>query len=121
MSTVENMTTDELTDRLVRWSNDADCRVQAAVGLLVEHGYWLNRAGLRQLMIHDLEDDTVWLRWSQVREALNEDLFRASTTEMAVLDFAVALAEDRYRWSSMGDANRRALATATNTALGLNS
>ncbi len=42
----------------------------------------------------------------------------ASTTEMAVLDLAVALGENRYKFSIMGPANSRMIAQAVARALG---
>ena len=43
----------------------------------------------------------------------------ASTSEMAILDLAVALGENRYRLSIMGAANARSIATAVARAAGV--
>jgi hypothetical protein len=42
----------------------------------------------------------------------------ASTTEMAVLDLAVAIGENRYKFSIMGPANSRMIAQVVARALG---
>ena len=58
-----------------------------------------------------------WINWRKAREFVDTGS-GASTSEMAVLDLAVALGENRYRFCIMGPANSRMIAQAVARALG---
>ena len=59
-----------------------------------------------------------WIDWQAAR-AFADAGTAASTSEMAILDLAVALGENRYRLSIMGAANARSIATAVARAAGV--
>ncbi|SDX99109.1 hypothetical protein SAMN05216215_101873 [Saccharopolyspora shandongensis] len=68
--------------------------------------------------VGDVEDGNATLvEWSKARAFLNADP-RASTTDLAVLDLATSLGEDRFRLTEMGRAHRRMVRAAMNAALG---
>ena len=58
-----------------------------------------------------------YINWRKAREFADCGS-AASTSEMAVLDLAVALGENRYKFSIMGPANSRMIAQAVARALG---
>lgn len=107
-----------LSDALRRWA-DGDTINTAAVELLIWHEYWLRRPGFKKASIsHYPRDRIASIRWDQARE-FHDSGPTASTSQMAVLDLAVAIGENRYRLSSFGHAHRRAVAQAFAAAVGL--
>jgi len=104
---------------LRRWTQNHDPHVRAAVELLVWHEHWLRRADFRKACLHDdtATDGSAWIHWRQAREFFDAGP-RGSSSELAILDLAVALGENRYRLSIMGDAHSRAIARAVARAVG---
>jgi hypothetical protein len=107
---------DTLVQRLRRWTAHHDPHVRAGVDLLIEHETWIRRADSRRACI-EVRAGEAYIDWRKAREFADAGS-RASTSEMAVLDLAVALGENRYRFSIMGAANSRMIATAVARALG---
>jgi hypothetical protein len=105
-----------LTPALRAWTRNHDAHVRAAVELLIEHDFWLRRADFTRECLHR-DGRQAWIDWRDAREFV-ECGARASTSEMAILDLAVALGENRYRLSIMGAANSRSIATAVARAVG---
>jgi hypothetical protein len=101
---------------LHNWTAGHDPHVRAAVGLLIEHETWIRRADFRRACI-EVRAREAWINWRKAREFVDAGS-TASTSEMAVLDLAVALGENRYRFSIMGPANSRMIAQAVARALG---
>jgi hypothetical protein len=114
-------TVPQLQARLRRWTFGHDPHVRAAVELLITHDVWLRRRDFLTAAVHDDDaDNDAWISFRDAREAFDARHFRrASTTELAVLDLAIALGEDRYRLPRMGPANSRAIANAVAAALDL--
>jgi hypothetical protein len=110
---------DTLVVRLRRWTHSHDPHVRAAVELLCWHEHWLRRQSFQQACIHDdtAIDCSMWINWRQAREFYDSGP-RGSSSELAILDLAVALGENRYRLSIMGDAHSRAIVQAVTSALG---
>jgi hypothetical protein len=106
---------DTLVPRLRRWTKDHDTHVRAAVELPIWHEHWLRRADFTRECVHQ-DSRQAWIDWRDAREFV-ECGARASTSEMAILDLAVALGENRYRLSIMGDAHAKAIVKAFATAL----
>lgn len=105
---------------LRRWAHGHSPQVAAAVGLLITHGTWLARQDFRRACIERDRDGTCWIDWTDARTAFDGGAFNtASTSELAVLDLAIALGEDRFRFSRMGPANARAIADAVAAAVGV--
>ena len=104
---------------LCRWTNDHDLHVRAAVELLIWHEHWLRRRDFRRACVHDdtAIDGSAWINWRQARE-FYDSAPRGSTSELAILDLAVALGENRYRLSIMGHAHSQAIVQAVARALG---
>jgi hypothetical protein len=99
-----------LTTRLRAWIRGHDDHVRAAVELLIDHDCSLRRADFTRACIrHDARQ--AWIDWAAARRFADAGAV-ASSSEMAVLDLAVALEENRYRLSIMGAANSRRIATA---------
>ena len=105
------------------WTRTRDRHVRAAVELLITHDVWLRRPEFRAACLHHDRTgagDEVWVDWAAAREAFAAGEFtRASTTERAVLDLAIALGTDRYRLRVMGPAASRLVAQAVTAAAGL--
>jgi len=92
--------------RLLRcWTHNHDPHVRAAVELLIEHETWMRRAGFQRACIEKGAREA-WINWRKAREFVDAGA-TASTSEMAVLDLAVAIGENRYKFSIMGPANSR--------------
>lgn len=107
---------DRLEQELRAWTHDHDPHVRAAVELLIEHGTWLHRPEFVNACIRG-QDGEAWIVWRTAREFVDAGNLKASATEVAVLDFAVALGEDRYKLDRMGDFNATAIVRAVATAL----
>jgi hypothetical protein len=101
---------------LRRWTHDHDPHVRAAVELLIEHETWIRRADFQRACV-ELHAREAYINWRKAREFVDSGS-KASTTEMAILDLAVAIGENRYKFSIMGPANCRMIATAVARALG---
>jgi hypothetical protein len=101
---------------LRRWTHDHDPHVRAAVELLIEHETWIRRAGFQRACIQ-VDGREAWINWRQACEFVDSGSV-AATSEMAVLDLAVALGENRYTFSIMGPSNSRMIAQAVARALG---
>ena len=99
------------------WTRDHDPHVRAAVELLIEHDVWLRRADFTRACIVRSGREA-YVNWVAARAFADAGTV-ASTSEMAILDLAVALGENRYRLSIMGAANARSIATAVARAAGV--
>jgi hypothetical protein len=116
--TAEDLSQDELEAALRRWlQSGVNDHVRAAVELLIEHGFWTRRDDFikQAITYHPLDDEAALIRWSGAREAFEAGL-RASTSELAVLDFAIALGEDRFAWTAMGTGHHAMILHAVRTA-----
>jgi hypothetical protein len=101
---------------LRHWTRHHDLHVRAAVELLIEHGSWLRRHDfVRAAVKRDRSE--AWIDWRSAREFVEVGSV-ASSSEMAILDLAVAIGENRYRLSIMGTANSRLIAQAVARAVG---
>ena len=107
---------DTLVRLLHRWTHNHDPHVRAAAELLIEHETWIRRADFQRACI-EWDAREAWINWRKAREFVDAGS-TASTSEMAVLDLAVALGENRYRFSIMGPASFRMIAQAVACALG---
>jgi hypothetical protein len=107
----------DTTVRLVRrWTHNHDLHIRAAVELLIEHETWIRRAGFQRACV-ERDARKAWINWRKAREFADAGP-TASTSEMAVLDLAVAIGENRFKFSIMGPANSRMIAQAVARALG---
>jgi hypothetical protein len=106
-----------LATRLRHWTHYHDPHVRAAVELLIEHGYWLRRPDFTGTCVHH-DRRQAWVDWPAARTFADAGS-TASGTQMAVLDLAVALGENRYKLSIMGYAHSHMMAAAFAQALGL--
>jgi hypothetical protein len=104
---------------LRRWTQNHDPHVRAAVELLIWHEHWIRRQDFQRACIHDDTevDGSAWIHWRQAREFFDSGP-RGSSSELAILDLAVALGENRYRLSIMGKAHSHAIVQAVARALG---
>jgi hypothetical protein len=105
------------------WARGHERHVWAAVELLIAHRVWLDRPDFRDRCIRRAASaeyglDWWWIDWRAARTALDADqLEPASLAELAVLDLAIALGEDRYRLRAMSPLHRRLLADAVTRAV----
>lgn len=109
--------TEALIKGLRAWTRENDPHVRAAVELLLWHEFWLRRADFRSAAVHRGKYEAT-IDWGAAREFVDEGA-KASTSEMAILDLAVALGEDRFRLNIMGSAHSRAIGNAMFAAAGL--
>jgi len=109
--------TEALIAGLRHWTRSHDPHVRAAVDLLIWHEFWLRRQDFVRACTKRSGPDT-YIDWDAAREFVDAGT-RASTSEHAILDLAVALGENRYRLSIMGSAHSRAIADAVAQAVGV--
>ena len=95
---------------LRRCTHNHDPHVRAAVELLIEHETWICRGDFQRACV-ERNAREAWINWRKAREFADCGS-AASTSEMAVLDLAVAIGENRYKFSIMGPANSRMIAQA---------
>lgn len=103
---------------LRKWTRDNDPHVRAAVELLAWHEHWLRRADFSRACVSRDSDGTAWISWMQARDFIATQP-RASTSEMAVLELAIAIGSNQYKLSYMGEAHARAIVKAFADALGV--
>lgn len=108
---------DTLVTGLRAGTRHQDDHRKAAVELLISHEYWLHRKDFSDSAVRTDDLGETWIKWNSARLFLDRGP-RASTSELAVLDFAVALGEDKYRFNHMGDAHAAAITRAVQAALG---
>jgi hypothetical protein len=90
----------------------------AAVELLAWHESWLRRASfIRACVRHDGEG-LAEINWAKAR-AFHASGPRGSTSELDVLDLAIAIGEDRYGLTQKGTQHRVAIVRAIATALSI--
>jgi hypothetical protein len=107
---------DTTAHALRRWAAQMDASDRAAVDLLAWHGYWLRRADFAKAAI-EKRGVHLAIDWTAAR-AYSDSGPGGSTSEVAVLDLAVTLAEDRFRFRIMGAAHSKAIVRAVAQALG---
>jgi hypothetical protein len=107
---------DTLARRLRRWTQNHDLHVRAAVDLLIDHETWIRRADFQRACVEQGAGEA-YINWRKAREFVDAGS-TASTSEMAILDLAVAIGENRFKFSIMGPANSRLIAAAVARALG---
>jgi hypothetical protein len=106
-----------LITALRAWTGDHDPHVRAAAELLIEHDVWLRRPDFtRACIVRSGREASV--NWVAARAFADAGAV-ASTSEMAILDLAVALGENRHRLSIMGAAHSRWIAAAVARAVGV--
>ena len=88
----------------------------AAVELLLWHESWLRREDFRLACLS--ASPAVLLDWSAAANFLAAAPEGASSSQVAVLEVAIALAEDQFHLAGLGHAHRRAVAQAFAAALG---
>jgi hypothetical protein len=98
------------------WTKDHDPHVKAAVELLIWHDHWIRRADFAAEVVQWDDVGTAWIPWDRARAFKRNRA--ASSSQLAVLDLAVALGTDQYRLSRMDDAEAGAIVRAFATALG---
>jgi hypothetical protein len=112
-----NSSEDILVAALRTWIRGHDPHVRAAVELLIEHDVWLRRPDFTRACI-SRSGREAYVNWVAARTFADAGAV-ASTSEMAILDLAVALGENRYRLSIMGDTHSRWIATTVARAVGV--
>jgi hypothetical protein len=91
-------------------------RETAAVKLLLWHESWLRREDFRRACLR--ADPAVLLDWRAAAYFVGDMPVSASSSQIAVLEFAIALAEDKFHLAGLGHAHQRAVAEAFATAFG---
>lgn len=115
---------DRLRTALIAGAWGGSATGMAAVELLAWHKGWLLRGDFTGCCV-TWSGSTARINWAKAREFSDKvtagglNAPRASTSEAAVLDFAVALGEDRFRLGNMGAAHRKEMTAAFATACGL--
>jgi hypothetical protein len=105
-----------LARTLTTWARNMDAGDRAAVWLLKEHEHWLRRADFTAAAVVKRGTATA-VDWRKAREFLEMHPL-GSTSQLAVLDLAITLAEDRFRFGIMGRAHAAMITGAVQLALG---
>jgi len=109
---------DSLAAGLRRWTKDHDPHVRAAVELLISDGRWLRRRDFTSACAIEDPAET-WISWRKASEFIESHRAAASTTEMAVLELAVAIGSNRYKLSYMNGEQAETVVKAFAAALGV--
>jgi hypothetical protein len=107
-----------LVTGLRHWTRDHDPHVRAAVELLISDGRWLRRRDFVSACVTDDPAET-WISWHEARDFIDSHRSAASTTEMAVLEIAVAIGSNKYKLSYMNDGQAHMIVDAFAGALGV--
>ena len=107
---------EKLFTGLRAWTKDHDAHVKAAVELLIWHEHWLRRPDFTAAAV-ERYGKVMTIDWNKARSFMEDA--RGSTSEVAVLDLAITLAQDRFRLRIMGDAHSKAIVRAFASALGI--
>ncbi|MFI6603818.1 hypothetical protein ACIBHX_46945 [Nonomuraea sp. NPDC050536] len=108
-----------LAERLRAGAHDHEPHRQAAIELLIgdTHSAWLDNETFTDMCVYD-NDDAAYINWRAARDAFDNGAFdMCSSSERAILDFAIALGEDRYRFNYMNDRQAELLAVAAIRAI----
>lgn len=90
---------------------------EAAVELLIWHETWLCREDFTSRCVRTGADGETWILWAAASE-FAESVLHASSSQLAVLNVAVALGEDTFGLSGLGHIHRYKVAEAFAGALG---
>lgn len=111
----------DVANGLRMWAARQDGHVRAAIELLIANN-WHHIPAFREVMCEP-EASSGWytIRWSYARRAFDRGGFDGIGGSRAgeILDFAVALGENRYGCSVQGDVAAREMIEALATALGM--
>lgn len=112
---VRNLALDTIVFRLTQWGQTHDNSTRNALDLLIEHDVWLRRNEFVYAPgLIKRSGETIYLMWPTARKLFDRGAFKADdvgTEDLNVLDFAIALGEDRYGFNKMG-VNSAMLVTA---------
>jgi hypothetical protein len=107
---------DTTAHALRRWAAQMDASDRAAAELLIWKESWLRRADFTAAALVN-RGVHLAIDWTAAR-AFCDSRPGASTSELAILDLAVTLAEDRFRFRVVAHAHSRAILEAVARALG---
>ena len=113
----------DLVSGLRAWAVNGTAAERAAVEFLAWHGGWLRRDDFLRECV-DYPEDVARINWRAARDFADRVTAggltapRASSSEAAVLDLAVALGQDRFRLGIFGVRHRRKAAEAFASACG---
>lgn len=107
---------DTIVKALRRWAAVQDAHDRAALELLAWHEGWLRRRDFLDAAT-GMHGRVMYLSWRKAREFHDSNPV-GSTSELAILDLAVAIGENRYRLSLMGSGHAKAIVRAFAMALG---
>lgn len=99
------------------WVERHDTHVRAAVLLLIEQDVWLRRPAFVKCVKRG--EVGWWINFHAARRAFDADEFLpASSTQLAILDLAIALGEGRYRLNFLGGEHAAMVLRAVAEAVG---
>lgn len=115
---------DSIAAGLRSWAVNRAGHVQAAVELLIWHETWLRRPDFRDACVTGRS--TFMINWELAREFIDRGFMNlgqrplpASSSELRILDLAVALGEDQFGLAGLGHAHRRTVVQAFAAAAGV--
>lgn len=112
------ITLEHLAEGLRGWVRGGTPHTVAAVELLIWHEYWLRRSDFRDAAVTQRGPGLIArIGWDEA-EKFAQFAPRASSSERAILDIAVALGSDQFRLAGFGHAHKRRVAEAFAAALG---
>jgi hypothetical protein len=107
---------DDLAAGLRAWASGSSNN-EAAVELLIWHETWIRQADFAARCVRTGANGDAWILWAGAAD-FAESGPRASSSELAVLNLAVALGEDRFGLSGFGRVHKRKAAEAFAHACG---
>jgi hypothetical protein len=114
--TILDLSQGKLESAFRRWGATSNRSSRAAVELLIDHGTWTKRRDfIERAMQYYPDEDLVAIRWATARTVYDNGL-RGGTGELAVLDFAIMLGQDKFAWNTMGNGHRKMFEAAVHRA-----
>jgi hypothetical protein len=112
------MDTAEFTAALRKWNDTQDAAYRAAGNIVLFDRHWSTSADFREKCT-GVYEDLVYIDWEATDNAIQGNELRGSSGELALLRWAVAVARDPFRLSSLDRVNRGIVLESLAQALGL--
>lgn len=120
MAILKDIDAEKVAAGMIMWSVQQDGNVRAAVDLVIAAG-WHRIPQFRKVLLDpELQGRWYVVRWSHARHAFDNDEFAGLAGDRAeeILDFAIALGENRYGLNLQNDDTAGKMIRALAKALG---
>lgn len=118
MTDTTTMTHEQLVEALHESAETHDMHVRAATELLLNDGFWLKNEAFVNAAVK-ITEDGAYIRWRDAKDARVRGEFTACTTQLGLLDLALTLGGNDFKFSRMDTPQSVLCLAAVAAALGL--